>query len=214
MGADPASPKQLIGPLVRRDEVGELHYMTHVDNLTSILRQGLLSHAACAQVPHRSVASPEVQARRARRSIPGGLQLHEYVNLYFNARNAMLFRVLRAAKRVPAAEMTILRVAPVVLDLAGVVVTDINAAADIAPRWRPVTEGLAALDPVVIYAEFWSDQTRQRMMAEALIPHRVDPSDIVGAYTVSEAAAANLSDLAPTLAVEVKPYMFFLGPQP
>jgi hypothetical protein len=201
-----------------RDDFSELHYITAFDNVVSILERGILSHEAIRRLPHRSVASAEVQARRASRKIPQGLRLHQYANLYFNGRNAMLYKIINdydASKRVPAEELTLLRVSTAVLDIPGVVVTDINGAADVAPRWFTVDEGIAVLEHSVVFAQYWdSYEHKQRMMAEALVPHRVSTRFIEGAYAVSDAAAMNLSGVAPTLDVEVNAYMFFRGPRP
>ena len=49
--------------------------------------------------------------------------MHEYVNLYFHARNPMLY--LRQDKH---ADLSVLRVSPLVLDLAEAVITSQNAA--------------------------------------------------------------------------------------
>jgi hypothetical protein len=54
----------------------------------------------------------------------------------------------------------------------------------------------------------------QRMMAEVLVPHRVAPEHIMGAYVVSAEVAAGLTQVAPTLPTVVKPYMFFQGGAP
>lgn len=203
---------------MNRNEVTELHYIAAVDNVPSILQRGILCHESSQGVDHRSVASEEVQARRAIRRIPQGLRLHQYTNLYFNGRNAMLFKILRdddVSKRVPAEQLTVLQVSPNVLDLPGVVVTDINAAADAAPRWFTVSEGIPRLDGDVIFAQYWNSyEHRQKMMAEVLVPHRVTLEFIEGAYAVSDEAAAVLSGVAPTLDIEVNAYMFFRGPRP
>jgi hypothetical protein len=96
-----------------------------------------------------------------------------------------------------------------------VVITDINAAADVAPRWFTVDEGLAMLHHDVIFDEYWNSyEHRQRMMAEVLVPHRIAPEFIQGALASSDAAAANLSQVVPTLEIEVSAYMFFQGPKP
>lgn len=202
---------------MNRDEVTELHYITAIDNVSSILQRGILCHDSSAQVPHRSVASPEVQERRASRRIPQGLRLHQYANLYINGRNAMLYRLINdfdASRRVPVEELTLLQISSDVLNLPGVVVTDINAAADIAPRWYTVDEGIAGLEHDAIFAEYWDSYShRQRIMAEVLVPYRIPPNFIRGAYVVSETASANLSGIAPTLDLEVSSYMFFRGPR-
>jgi hypothetical protein len=197
-----------------RQDVTELHYITPLTNLPSIRTRGILCHARAAEVEHVSVASTDVQRRRADRRIPGGQRIHEYVNLYFNARNAMLFKIIRnyaIRDRVAPETLAILRVSPDVLDLPGTVVTDINAAADIEPRWHTVDEGLPLLNREEIYAQYWDGRRHmQRMMAEVLVPRAVEPGSVTGAYVVSDEVAEVVSRVAPTLATEVKPYMFFV----
>ena len=73
------------------EDVQELHYITHIDNISSICDNGILSHRQAGELSHISVASTEVQEKRAKKIIPGGRALHEYVNLYFDARNPMLY---------------------------------------------------------------------------------------------------------------------------
>src|SRR5438034_5534392 len=80
---------------MNRARVTELYYISDVRNLPSIAKSGLLCHSAAAKVAHVSVANEDVQARRARLTVPKGLSLHEYVNLYFNPRNAMLYTLVR-----------------------------------------------------------------------------------------------------------------------
>ena len=69
-------------------------HMTHVSNLPAILRRGSL--VAKNNLPGSgvtSIASEEVQARRAKRIIPvmPGGTLHDYVPLYFAPRAPMLY---------------------------------------------------------------------------------------------------------------------------
>src|SRR5947209_13573305 len=75
---------------MRRDELDELHYITLIDNVPSILTKGILSHYLVERVQHRSIAMQEVQNRRSNKKVPGGRMLHEYVNTYLCARNPML----------------------------------------------------------------------------------------------------------------------------
>ncbi|MDP9357506.1 MAG: DUF4433 domain-containing protein [Chloroflexota bacterium] len=59
-------------------------------NLSSIVRRSNLSHGRAQMLPHCSVASKEVQAIRRRKVVPNGRRLHQYANLYIDARNPML----------------------------------------------------------------------------------------------------------------------------
>ena len=76
---------------MRREELEELHYITLIGNVASILTKGILSHHLAERVPHGSVAMQKVQDIRSNKVVPGGRKLHEYANTYFNARNAMLY---------------------------------------------------------------------------------------------------------------------------
>ena len=65
-----------------------------------------------------------VQDLRDKKQVPGGLQLHQYANLYFHARNPMLFKRLNEVD-----SLCVLRISKEVL-AAGAVITDQNAASD------------------------------------------------------------------------------------
>lgn len=102
--------------------VRHLYNITSLDNLASIMSSGILCHDAVNQLSHVDMADAGVQDRRASKSVQG-VPLHSYASLYFNPRNAMLFRLLN---EFPA--VVVLRVSSEVLGIPGVVVTDGNAA--------------------------------------------------------------------------------------
>lgn len=110
---------------MNRADVEELHYITALANVRSILQRGILSHTRAAKLDHDSVALPEIQERRKNKQIPGAPTLHQYANLYFDAHNPMLSRCRHLNN-----EICVLRITPAVLDLPGVIVTDRNAASD------------------------------------------------------------------------------------
>ena len=57
---------------MRRDQLKELHYITPIQNVDSILRQGVLCNRLVEQYGHESVASPDIQKRRSIKTVPGG----------------------------------------------------------------------------------------------------------------------------------------------
>lgn len=193
---------------MERTRVTELHYMTARDNLPSIAQHGLLSHARASRVPHVSVASEDVQRRRAVKQIPPGKPLHEFVNLYFDARNAMMW-----LRRSPS--LAVLRISPQVLGLPGVVVADGNAASSIT-RFYPVVQGIEALDAERVYAHSWkcddlweeAERKRQRQ-AEVLVPDRVPASYIMGCFAWSETAAHECRRLVADWPTEVNAHVYF-----
>jgi len=77
---------------MRREELEELHYISPIVNVSSILTHGILSHRRASKLPHQSVAMPEIQDRRRKVQVPKARPLHEYVNLYICARNPMMYK--------------------------------------------------------------------------------------------------------------------------
>ena len=69
------------------------YYMTHIDNLASILENGIFSHNKMATIPHTRIDNQTVNARRERIDPKYNRSLHDYVPLYFNPRNPMLYAV-------------------------------------------------------------------------------------------------------------------------
>jgi len=193
-----------------RSRVTELHYITPIANLGSIVTHGVLSHNRAARLPHASVASEEVQDRRAHRRVPRGLPLHDYANLYFDARNAMMY--IRKDGAVPLA---VVRLHPDILDLPGSVITDGNAASN-NTLFLPSPSGLGRLDEERVYAQSWDDpdpwikaDRKRARCAELLVPNGVEPQLILGCYVDRWNRRAECLAQAPGLLVEVNAYVFF-----
>jgi ssDNA thymidine ADP-ribosyltransferase, DarT len=172
---------------VDRDEVRELHFITPICNLGSILERGILSHNRADGIHHGSVASDRVQYWRSRKRVPGGMRLHDYANLYFHARNAMMSYLLYAEGQ-RHTDLIVLRVSPQVLDLPNTVVSDGNSAVG-STRFYPSPEGLAHLDSKLIFARRWVDENgwpdqeaKRVRMAEVLVPYLVSSKYIRSCY--------------------------------
>jgi hypothetical protein len=135
---------------MNRADVTELHYITAIANVPSMLRHGILSHTLADRLAHDSVAMPEIQERRRNKRIPGARLLHEYANLYFDAHNPMLSRC-----RGRNNEICVLEIDPSVLDLPGVIIADRNAASDWTGFW-PVSRGLRVVSKERVFARYWT----------------------------------------------------------
>jgi len=197
---------------VKREDLPELHYITAISNVPSILRGGILSHRRAAGLPHQSVAMAEIQERRRAKGVPGGRSLHEYVNLYVCARNPMLFK-----RKDQHLSLCVLRIDPAILDLPGVVIADGNAASKYTGFW-PSPSGLARLDGDLVFAEYWTDpdpiqqwRKASAKCAEVLVPDRVEPTYILGAYVSCVEAEQRLIGASPGIAVGVDEHLFFRG---
>ncbi|WP_313555827.1 DUF4433 domain-containing protein [Miniimonas arenae] len=193
---------------MERSRVTELHYMTPFENLPSIAQYGILSNLRAAAFSHRSVALADVQARRDARVVPQGRPLHEYVNLYFDARNAMMY-----SRR--SDDLAVVRVSARVLDVPGAVVTDGNAANNVTAFYSS-PGGLSSLEEDRVFAEWWDhedpwekqERKRQRQ-AEVLVPDVVPPALILGCYTWKTGGVVACQRLVGHWSVEVNTHVFF-----
>ncbi len=181
---------------MRREDLAELHYIVHFDNMVSIIQRGILSNALSKGLPHKSVASEIVQDRREAKLLPLGKPLHNYVNLYICGRNPMLFK-LRCSSGY--SEICILSVNPEVIDIPGVIISDRNASSDYA-RFANTPDGLEIVDKDKVMARYWDHpdpiekyEHVSIKCAEVLVPDKVDPAFINKAY-VSCLESKNLLD--------------------
>ena len=201
-----------------RDLVRELHYITHVDNVASMMLHGILAHNAIRErgLVHVTVAMAEIQERR-HKQVPGGRRLHDYANLYFNARNPMMFKRIKDVTVGPK-RLTVLRVDPAVLEIQGTVIADKNASSDYVMFHEP-NAGVAVLDAELVFAEWWTDddpieQYRKRaaICAEVLVPQSVPARFIFGAYAPDDDSAAEMRRRLggdTTLDIVANPHIFF-----
>lgn len=76
--------------LLQESAPATLYHMTHIDNLASILEHGLHSHDNNYQ--SQDISNQQVNARRGKKEPIYHRSIHSYVPLYFNPRNAMLYK--------------------------------------------------------------------------------------------------------------------------
>lgn len=191
-------------------DISELHFIASIADGPSIMDKGILCHRLAQKLAHQDLSMPKVQGRRMSRAVSGGRPLHDYANLYIHARNPMLF-----VRKDRHAEICVFRIRTTVLYLAGAVIADGNAASDYTAFW-PAPDGLTRLDRSLVLAEYWTDpdtfaywNKKRVRCAEALIPQRVPPEFILGAYVSCDEALIRLTAAVPQLAVAVNAHLFF-----
>ncbi len=66
-------------------DITGLYYITHIDNLPSILEKGILSHdmIEAEGLSYTQIYDSSIVERRARLSTPEGRNLWYYANLFF-----------------------------------------------------------------------------------------------------------------------------------
>jgi len=196
---------------VKRGDLKELHYISPLENVRSILIRGIYCYERAQRLEHRSFAMTEVQEIRHAKRVPGGLRLHAYVNLYICAQNATLYKIHDRHE-----DLCVLRVSTAVLDRPGVVISDRNAATN--ARFTDSPGGLDLIDPRIVFARTWKhpgdpdveSRHRKARSAEVLVPERVPGAFVFGAYVSCRQSKAWLQELAPGLSVDVHPGFFFL----
>ena len=112
-------------------------------------------------------------------------------------------------------QLCVLRVLTEVIDLAGVVITDGNAASKYS-RFAAAPGGLAIVDRERTFAEWWThpDQIEKwrhsaQKCAEVLVPDLIPAGFVFGAYVSSEQSRERLQRVAPGLAITVDRHLFF-----
>lgn len=195
---------------MERHELAELHYITPIANVPSILRLGILSHSRSRSVQHESVAMDEIQDWRAKVAVPGGRRLHDYVNLYICARNPMMYK-----RQAQHRELCVLRISPHIIDMVGVVVTDGNASGDYV-RFAAAPRGLGIVNREWTFADDWRDpdqiqyfRKKAAKCAEVLVPDRVGPDYIAGAYVSCQEALNRIVSLNTDISVSINSHLFF-----
>ncbi len=131
-------------------------YITAVENLTSILKNGLLSYNSVKQkdLAHIDLSNHSVQDRRERKNIEGH-NLHDYVPFYLNPRNAMLYQVYKIPKTPP--NIVLLSVMPEVLADSSFIISDRNASADSA-QFGWTKEFVDAMPWRRVFSQRWMTQ--------------------------------------------------------
>jgi hypothetical protein len=195
---------------MERAQIKEFHFLAPIANVPSILQHGILSHNRAKRLPHTDVAMEEIQEIRAKKKVPGGRALHDYANLFFNGRNKMM-----AKKRPQHAEICVLRIRPEILDCPDAVIADQNGASKYV-LFLPSPAGLKKLDRDEVFVRSWVrpgnpfEQWRlgSKVCAELLVPNRVEPAYVFGAYVVDQGAQSRFEQLNVQISCQINSDIF------
>lgn len=193
--------------ILHRYGINYLYHLTHIDNIASIYRHGLLSHsrAHSSGLVTRDISDMNVQDRRSNRWL-GELPLHDYVPLYFTPRNPMLYRRLNIQD-----DIAILCMDSHLLMEEGTCFTDGNSASN-GTQWSNQLEDLSQLDWNCIRGEYWTDfeDGRRKRCAEALVPNQIPANRIQRIYTRNRRAQWDVINALPHfVSVEARPGVYF-----
>lgn len=159
-----------------------------------------------------SFADPNVQQRRSWKLVDGKKPLHSFVNLYIYARNPAMYALVHRDDCVD--ELCVLRVSLKVLEKPGIYITDGNAA-DAETTFTKGLKGFENIDWEILLAPSWLprdegyEERKRIKCAEVLVPHRVEPEYIFGAWVASWRVKYKLEAMTPALPVDINSALFF-----
>jgi len=193
-------------------EIKSLYYITHIENIKSILSQGILSHQNVEDkgLKYTAIYDAEIVSNRKMKSTPVGKSLWQYSNIYFQPRNPMLYRVVleKGAK-----DIAVIALYPQVLKIPGAYITDGNAANNIT-EFYDYKDGIKIISEMwdTIKGEWWNslDGSKRKIMAECLVPN-VIPSDCIhSVYVANHNIAEQVKSLiTKEIPIIPEPTMFF-----
>jgi len=189
-----------------------LYYITHIDNLPSILRYGILSHQLVEErnISYTPIYDTEIVTDRKSILAPDSKSLWSFANLYFQARNPMLYRVIyeKSYKNIAVVE-----VKPDLLDRPDIFITTGNARASDSEilsqkvgvkRLRQIRKDVDVV--------WWKpeDGSKRKIMAECLVPDLVPSNFIQAVYVATHEVAEEAKKLLPSdIPIIPEPNTFF-----
>ena len=170
----------------------ELYYITHIDNVASILKNGILSHTQIEKnkIKYTPIYDKEIVNRREGITTPDGRSLWCFANLYFNPRNPMLYRVVCEQLH---RKIAVIGVALEMLRCKDAFLTTGNAAhsqSKIMPYSKKALSQILGDTDIVWWIE--DDGSKRKIMAEYLITDKVPSECITSIYVSGHVARDNL----------------------
>ncbi len=192
--------------------MGHLMYMTHTNNIPSILKEGLLSYNAVQtrSVSHTSIADPKIQRRRGWSNciVDGNLKqldIHDFVPMFIAKHTPMQYVITTSAPTkgryaiVRNEDLVFLLIDPIkALQAPGMLIANGNAAAN-ATRFFSAPSGLSEVDWNTIaspneYPQCYDWEWKRCKSAEVLVPRCVPIEYFAGIAVYNEASRSNLAD--------------------
>lgn len=189
--------------------ITQLYFITHIDNLPSIIKNGILSHDMMLKRGLKStqISDEQIVERRKEKQTPNGKSLWSYANLFFQPKNAMLYRVTYNS----VDNIAILAVKRDILNHDGVFMTDGNAASNNS-KIESVSPSQLAVIANQIETIWWEAvDGKRKSMAECLVPDRGPSEYLECVYVANHNVAAKVKKIiGESLPVIPQAAMFFV----
>lgn len=210
--------KDNLKDMPRKVGIEGLYYITHIDNINSILEIGILSNSQVEQnkIYPQTIYNSQVIGRRGEKCV-NDKSLWEFANLYFQPRNAMLYSLINQKS---IHEIAILCVKKSLLNKKTIFIATGNAASP-QSSILPIEEGKKLFKDIrnQIDKDWWNkdDGSKRTIMAECLVPDKVDSKYIQSIYVASEKGKRNLESklsncsnpISSNIPISIEPKRFF-----
>lgn len=172
------------------------YHFTHIDNLNSIIQNGLLSTNTKKEykIKHFDVANESIQHRRSEMRVTVGPRgtVHDYVPFYFASRSMMLLSLINN-KIVDQREIVFISISVQKILHEDVIFTDASANTNLPPNFYENPKDLCKLNWELIDSQKWGRGTNEELharMAEVLIYQEV-PVDWIDSFIVFDEEIEN-----------------------
>lgn len=196
-----------------------LYYITHIDNLPSIMKQGILSHETveAENVQELSMFKRKKDktenAKRKSKTLPKicDKNLLHYANLFFQPRNPMMYRAIFENGK---EKLAVLEIAGTILNEPDVVITDGDATNETTQFYLPSEAmKMSKQQWTIIKSEWWKecDGSKRKIMAECLVPNSIKPEYIRSIIVADDGIKPWVQGLVhnPQLRIICQPHLFF-----
>ena len=193
-----------------------LYYITHIDNLPSILDKGIFCHKRIEEeeIQFTPIYDAEIVECRKNIEIPSNRNLWDFANLYFQPRNAMLYRVVFFSGK-DIDDIIIIGIKRAILSRSDICVTTGNAVSSFSDILL-AAEAKKNIDNIrkKTDKEWWAfeDGSKRELMAECLVPDKISPNYIEEIYVANRNAFVKVEKLIGKGGIPVipEPSIFFL----
>lgn len=192
-----------------------LYYIAHIDNLPSILQNGIFCHRKVEEekINFTPIYDEAIVKGRKDKKVTDKSNLWDFVNLYFQPRNAMLYRVIFFSG-VNTEDIIIIGLKSSILDKNDIFVTNGNAASLYTKIFSAKEAGkyIKAIREKTD-REWWAseDGSKRELMAECLVPDNVSPEYFSEIYVANQEALKKVRTICGGKIPAIpEPELFFL----
>jgi O-acetyl-ADP-ribose deacetylase (regulator of RNase III) len=195
-------------------EIDKLYYICHIDNIKSILDLGLLSHNESQKVESKTIYDASIINHRnaIKPHKDKDYTLWNFANLYFNARNAMLYRVMH---EIGEENVAIIQFNKLTIDYAqnNNSLISLGNAAHNESSFVDINNGIKQLKKIwkSWNKEYWNDAdgSKRLMMSELLVLEKIPPEFISSIYVANERIGDKVKSLTSFENIITQPNLFF-----